>query len=68
MPCHSLKDIDVACEEQVDLILFSPIFEKVFAENVAAEAQGLEGLRLACTAARGIPVLALGGVTAANTY
>jgi thiamine-phosphate pyrophosphorylase len=66
VPCHSLKDIDVACKEQVDLILFSPIFEKVLAGNVAAEAQGLEGLRLACAAARGVPVLALGGVTVAN--
>ncbi len=36
VPCHSLNDIDVACEEQVDLILFSPIFEKVLAGNVAA--------------------------------
>jgi thiamine-phosphate pyrophosphorylase len=66
VPCHSLEDIDVACKEQVDLILFSPIFEKVFAGNVAAEAQGLDGLLHACAAARGIPVLALGGVTAAN--
>jgi thiamine-phosphate pyrophosphorylase len=66
VPCHSREDIDVACEEQVDLILFSPIFEKVLAGNVAAEAQGLEGLRLACAAARGIPVLALGGVTVNN--
>jgi thiamine-phosphate pyrophosphorylase len=66
VPCHNVEEIDVACKEQVDLILFSPIFEKVLAGNVAAEAQGLEGLRLACAAARGIPVLALGGVTAAN--
>jgi thiamine-phosphate pyrophosphorylase len=68
VPCHNLEDIDVACEEQVDLILFSPIFEKVLAGNVAAEAHGLEGLRLACAAARGIPVLALGGVTAVNAW
>jgi thiamine-phosphate pyrophosphorylase len=66
VPCHNLEDIDVACKERVDLILFSPIFEKVFPGNVAAQAQGLEGLRLACAAARGTPVLALGGVTAAN--
>ena len=66
VPCHNMEEIDVACKEQVDLILFSPIFEKLLAGNVAAEAQGLEGLRLACAAARGIAVLALGGVTAAN--
>jgi thiamine-phosphate pyrophosphorylase len=66
VPCHNLEDVDVARKEQVDLILFSPIFEKILAGNVAAEAQGLDGLRLACAAARGTPVLALGGVTAAN--
>jgi thiamine-phosphate pyrophosphorylase len=65
VPCHSLEDIDVASREQVDLILFSPVFEKVV-EGFSRPAQGLEGLRLACTAARGIPVLALGGVTAGN--
>jgi thiamine-phosphate pyrophosphorylase len=68
VPCHSLEDIDVAAKEQVDLILFSPIFEKVLAGNVAAEAQGLEGLRRACVAARSVPVLALGGVTAGNAF
>jgi thiamine-phosphate pyrophosphorylase len=65
VPCHSLADIDVACGEQVDLILFSPVFEKLSA-GFSHPAQGLEGLRLACAAARGTPVLALGGVTAAN--
>jgi thiamine-phosphate pyrophosphorylase len=68
VPCHSLEDIDVACTEQVDLILFSPIFEKSLAGHAAAAPQGLEGLRLACVAARGIPVLALGGVTAGNAF
>jgi len=48
----------------VDLMLFSPVFEKVFGE--ASPAQGLGGLGSACGAARGIPVFALGGVTAAN--
>ena len=66
VPCHSLEDIDVASQEQVDLMLFSPVFEKVSAERLPEPAQGLEGLRLACAAARGIPVLALGGVTSTN--
>jgi thiamine-phosphate pyrophosphorylase len=66
VPCHSLEDIDVASHEQVDLILFSPVFEKVSGEKLSQQAQGLDGLRLACAAARGIPVFALGGVTAAN--
>jgi thiamine-phosphate pyrophosphorylase len=61
VPCHSLQDIDRASQEQVDLMLFSPVFEKL-----SSPPQGLEGLRLACAAASGIPVFALGGVTAAN--
>jgi thiamine-phosphate pyrophosphorylase len=65
VPCHSLEDIDVACGEQVDLILFSPVFGKL-SVGFSQPAQGLEGLRLACAAARGIPVLALGGVTVGN--
>jgi thiamine-phosphate pyrophosphorylase len=65
VPCHSLAEIDVACAEQVDLILFSPVFGKLSA-GFSHPAQGLEGLRLACAAARGTPVLALGGVTIGN--
>jgi thiamine-phosphate pyrophosphorylase len=65
VPCHSLEDVDVACGEQVDLILFSPVFEKLSA-GFAHPAQGLESLRLACVAARGTPVLALGGVVIGN--
>jgi thiamine-phosphate pyrophosphorylase len=63
VPCHNLEDIHAASQEQVDLMLFSPVFEKI---SGAVLAQGLEGLRLACVAAQGIPVFALGGVTAAN--
>jgi thiamine-phosphate pyrophosphorylase len=64
VPCHSLEDIRIAVQQQVDLLLFSPVFEKV--SGVPAPAQGLDGLRQACDAAQGIPVFALGGVTAAN--
>ncbi len=74
VPCHSLEDIDVAVQERVDLMLFSPVFEKVSGEKVSGEkvseqaspVQGLDELRRACAAARGVPVFALGGVTAAN--
>ncbi len=66
VPCHSLEDIDVAVQEEVDLMLFSPVFEKVSGERLSAQVQGLEGLRRACAAARGKPVFALGGVTADN--
>jgi thiamine-phosphate pyrophosphorylase len=61
LPCHSLDDIAMAVSQRVDLILFSPVFEKS-----SHSTQGLEGLRHACAAAQGIPVFALGGVTAAN--
>ena len=65
VPCHRLEDVDVAYEEEVDLMLFSPVFEKVSGDGISVP-QGLEGLRAACARARGIPVLALGGVTAGN--
>jgi thiamine-phosphate pyrophosphorylase len=61
LPCHGVDDIHVARKEQVDLILFSPVFEKL-----QAVPQGLEALRRACAAAEGIPVFALGGVTSNN--
>jgi thiamine-phosphate pyrophosphorylase len=64
VPCHTLGDIHVARKEQVDLMLFSPVFEKLAAPE--AEPQGLEALRQACAAAEGIPVFALGGVTSIN--
>jgi thiamine-phosphate pyrophosphorylase len=50
----------------VDLMLFSPVFEKVSGEKLSSQVQGLEGLRRACAAARAKPVFALGGVTADN--
>jgi thiamine-phosphate pyrophosphorylase len=64
VPCHTLDDIHVARKEQVDLMLFSPVFEKPAAPQAAP--QGLEALQRACTAAEGIPVFALGGVTSLN--
>ena len=64
VPCHTLDDIVVARKEQVDLMLFSPVFEKLAGPQ--AVPQGLEALRRACAAAEGIPVLALGGVTSIN--
>jgi thiamine-phosphate pyrophosphorylase len=63
VPCHTVDDVEAAVREQVDLMLFSPVFEKG-----SQRVQGLEGLERACSAARGIPVFALGGVTAANAF
>jgi thiamine-phosphate pyrophosphorylase len=62
VPCHGIEDIEVAAAEKVDLMLFSPVFEK-FPTSLT---HGLEGLRRACAAAQGTPVFALGGVTRAN--
>jgi thiamine-phosphate pyrophosphorylase len=64
VPCHTLDDIHVARKEQVDLILFSPVFEKLAGPQTVP--QGLEALRRACAAAEGIPVFALGGVNSIN--
>jgi thiamine-phosphate pyrophosphorylase len=61
VPCHDLHDVRVAVAEQVDLLLFSPVFEKL-----SVQPKGLEALRRACAEAQGIPVFALGGVTPAN--
>ena len=69
MPCHSLEDIETAWKEQVDLVLFSPVFEKLsgrLGDPEVSPPQGLEALHRASAAAHGIPVFALGGVTGAN--
>jgi thiamine-phosphate pyrophosphorylase len=66
VPCHSLEDIELAWKERVDLILFSPVFEKLSAPPEISKPHRLEALHQACAAAQGIPVFALGGVSAAN--
>jgi thiamine-phosphate pyrophosphorylase len=62
VPCHDLEDVRVAVAERVDLILFSPVFEKLSTSLT----HGPEGLRRACAAAQNIPIFALGGITSAN--
>jgi thiamine-phosphate pyrophosphorylase len=61
VPCHSAEDVQTAVAEQVDLLLFSPVFEKG-----SAAPKGLDGLQQACAAAGEVPVFALGGVTSGN--
>jgi thiamine-phosphate pyrophosphorylase len=65
--CHSLEDIARHRSQPVSAILFGPVFEKSVAGQRLAAGTGLALLRQACIAAAPIPVLALGGVTAANT-
>jgi thiamine-phosphate pyrophosphorylase len=58
--CHSPAEVAQAAANGANLAVFSPVFEKKDAHPA-----GLEALRQACEAR--IPVLALGGVTLANT-
>jgi thiamine-phosphate pyrophosphorylase len=64
--CHTLEGVRRAHQDQVDAILFSPIFEKPLADQPALPGLGLERLREACSIATPIPVFALGGVTSTN--
>jgi thiamine-phosphate pyrophosphorylase len=62
--CHSIADVEQR-SHYAGLLLFAPVFEKMLPEG-ALPGLGLEALASAVHAARGKPVLALGGVTAAN--
>jgi thiamine-phosphate pyrophosphorylase len=62
--CHSVEEVQRAEQEGADYTVFGPVFTPVSKES-ALPPRGLEGLEQAARAVR-IPVLALGGVTAAN--
>jgi len=62
--CHTLEEVHRARAAAVDLILFGPVFEKRVAGERVSAGLGLPALSEACVAGGGIPVLALGGVTA----
>jgi thiamine-phosphate pyrophosphorylase len=64
--CHTLEDVHRARANQVDAILFAPVFEKILAAQTVMPGHGIEQLRAACHAASPIPVYALGGVTLEN--
>jgi thiamine-phosphate pyrophosphorylase len=64
--CHSDDEVVRARESRAALILFGPVFEKRVGGERVQEGVGFEALRRACGLAKPIPVLALGGVTAAN--
>lgn len=71
MSCHNVEEIRAARAERADLVLFAPVFEKwgekqEKQKEQSAPGQGLDALRSACEAAGGMPVFALGGVTAAT--
>lgn len=60
---HTLREVEEARENGVDLILFAPVFEKRIGEELVNEGVGLKRLREACAIANPVRVLALGGVT-----
>ncbi len=64
--CHTLEQVEQARNGRADSILFAPVFEKQIADGKALPGIGLELLAVACREAAPIPVLALGGVTAAK--
>jgi thiamine-phosphate pyrophosphorylase len=61
--CHSADEMKQAAG--ADLLLFSPVFEKVTPERTT-RGEGLTALREAVELAKPVPVLALGGVTEKN--
>ena len=64
--CHTTDDVARAHNNGADFILFGPVFEKRADGQRVADGTGLDLLREACELARGIPVLALGGITLEN--
>lgn len=59
--CHTEDEVVRAAQNDADFAVFGPVFEK---SNASSEPTGIDQLRSACN--RGIPVLALGGVTNEN--
>lgn len=80
--CHTQQEIEQARDQNVDCILFAPVFEKrisprfrgKYSEDRGEYSEdmdtlpgvGLAALAAACRVAHPVPVLALGGVTASN--
>ncbi len=65
--CHTVEEVRRAAASGVDLILFGPVYEKRVSGELVMAGAGVEALREACAMAKGVRVLALGGVTEANS-
>ncbi len=65
--CHTLAEVARARDHHPSAILFGPIFAKVAAGVEVLPGIGLDLLQQACALAAPVPVLALGGITLANT-
>jgi thiamine-phosphate pyrophosphorylase len=64
--CHTLAEVQLASQNKVHAILFSPVFEKPLLDSSPLPGQGLGQLKAACSFASPTPVYALGGVTLQN--
>ncbi len=62
---HNLAQVRAACEAGADYLGFGPVFSTTTKAN-PDPVQGLDGLRAAVAAAAGRPVVAIGGITAAQ--
>jgi thiamine-phosphate pyrophosphorylase len=63
--CHSAEDVERAEEEGADYAILAPVFAPLSKQD-GRQPLGVETLRRIC-AARKIPVIALGGITEANS-
>lgn len=62
---HNLAQVRAACDAGADYLGFGPVFATATKEN-PDPVQGIAGLGAAVAAAAGRPVVAIGGITAAN--
>jgi thiamine-phosphate pyrophosphorylase len=62
---HNLDQVRAACDAGADYLGFGPVFATSTKRN-PDPVQGLDGLRAAVAAATGRPVVAIGGITAAQ--
>lgn len=62
---HNLAQVRAACDAGADYLGFGPVFATSTKER-PDPVQGLDGLRAAVAAARGRPVVAIGGIAAAH--
>jgi len=64
--CHTAEEVTGARDNEADLILFGPIFEKHISGRHLVNGVGLDLLEESCRLAQDLPVLAIGGVTSMN--
>jgi thiamine-phosphate pyrophosphorylase len=62
---HNVAQVRAACDAGADYLGFGPVFATATKAN-PDPVQGLDGLRAAVAAAAGRPIVAIGGITAAD--